>query len=208
MTIRQGQWPILIFNGIYLLAFASFYLSRKNYEFMIYIAVIVFFFLVILATNQRVRYPNHILWGLTAWSLMHMCGGGIHVGDHVLYGQMLIPLSSKYPVLRFDQFVHIVGFGVATLLMQHLLQPLLRPNLRTGTALSIVVVMAGLGAGALNEIVEFIAVVLVPETGVGGYENTALDLVSDLIGAVLALIYIRWHERKAPHNSTTAKTGN
>ena len=30
-----------------------------------------------------------------------------------------------------------------------------------------------------------------PETGVGGYVNTSLDLVSDLVGALGALVWIR-----------------
>ncbi|HIJ65904.1 MAG TPA: DUF2238 domain-containing protein [Candidatus Hydrogenedentes bacterium] len=197
MTIRKDQWPILILNLSYLVGFAAFYASRQNYEFLLYIGVIVVFFVLILFTNERVRYTNGILWGLTLWGLLHMCGGGIPVGDKVLYGQMLIPLSDTYPVFRFDQLVHIIGFGVATLLIYHLLKPLLRPDLKQWTALSIVVVMAGLGVGALNEVVEFLAVVLVPETGVGGYENTALDLVADLIGAVLALAYIRVCDAKA-----------
>ncbi len=194
MTIGKGQRPLLVVNLCYLVAFGAFYGSRKNYEFLIYVAVIVFFFFLILATNARVQYPNSILWGLTAWGILHMCGGGIPIGDHVLYGQVLIPLSQNYPVFRFDQLVHIVGFGVATLLIHHLLRPLLRPDLKRWTALSIVVVMAGLGVGALNEILEFLAVVLVPETGVGGYIHTSLDLVSDLVGAILALIYIRARE--------------
>ena len=193
MMLRKDQWPILAVNICYLLAAAVFYLSKENYEFLLYIGVIVFFFVLIIATNRRVRYPNHILWGLTAWGVLHMSGGGIQIGDHVLYGQILIPVSETYEVFRFDQFVHIVGFGVATLLMHHLLVPLLRPDIKEKTALSIVVVMAGLGVGALNEIVEFLAVVLVPETGVGGYINTSLDLVSDLVGAVLALVYLRVH---------------
>jgi len=197
LTIRKDQWPILILNLSYLVGFAAFYASRQNYEFLLYIGVIVVFFVLILFTNERVRYTNGILWGLTLWGLLHMCGGGIPVGDKVLYGQMLIPLSDTYPVFRFDQLVHIIGFGVATLLIYHLLKPLLRPDLKQWTALSIVVVMAGLGVGALNEVVEFLAVVLVPETGVGGYENTALDLVADLIGAVLALAYIRVCDAKA-----------
>jgi len=125
------------------------------------------------------------------WAILYMCGGGIRVGDGVLYGVILVPLSTKLPILRYDQFVHIVGFGVATLVMDHLLRPLLRPDLHRWTALSIVVVMAGLGVGALNEIIEFIATVVMPETGVGGYENTALDLVSDLVGAVLAIVFVR-----------------
>ena len=116
---------------------------------------------------------------------------------------MLIPVSQEYGIFRFDQLVHIIGFGVATLLMHHLLKPLLRPEVKRWTALSIVVVMAGLGVGALNEIVEFLAVVAVPETGVGGYTNTALDLVSDLIGALLALIYIRVVEARMPEKPPT-----
>ena len=136
------------------------------------------------------------------WGLLHMCGGGIPIGDKVLYGIILIPVSETYPIVRFDQFVHVVGFGVATLLMYHLLTPLLKPDLKGWTALSIVMVMAGLGVGALNEVVEFLAVVLVPETGVGGYWNTALDLVADLIGAVFALLYIRLRYRRPSPKSS------
>ncbi|MFO0896121.1 MAG: hypothetical protein U0836_01725, partial [Pirellulales bacterium] len=45
---------------------------------------------------------------------------------------------------------------------------------------------AGMGFGALNEVVEFAATLLVPETNVGGYENTGWDLVSNMIGAFTA----------------------
>jgi putative membrane protein len=108
---------------------------------------------------------------------------------------MLLPIvGDPYHIFKYDQFVHIVGFGTATLAMYYLLKPLLREDLKKWTALSIVVVMAGLGVGALNEIVEFAATVLVPETGVGGYINTSLDLVADLIGAIIALFYIRWQK--------------
>ena len=192
--VRKGQWPIVAVNVVYLLAASVFFGARHNYEFLLYIGVIVFFLALIAFTNERVRYSNGILWGLTVWAVLHMLGGGVQLRDHVLYGQILLPLSNRLPVLRFDQVVHMFGFGVATVLMQYLLRPVLKPDVRIGTALSIVVVMAGLGVGALNEIVEFIAVVLVPETGVGGYENTSLDLVSNLIGAVLALVYIRFRE--------------
>jgi len=132
-----------------------------------------------------------VLWGLTAWALLHMSGGGLYIDEVKVYEIILIPLSEQYHIFRYDQFVHIVGFGVATLVMYYLIKPLLRPNLDRWVALSIVIVMAGLGVGALNEIVEFAATVLVPETGVGGYTNTSLDLVSDLVGAVLAIAIIR-----------------
>ncbi len=191
MMLKKGQLPVLVVNGCALAAFAVLFAARKNYEFLLYIGVIIFFLGLILATNKRVDYPNGVLWGLTAWALLHMSGGGLYIGDIKLYEIILIPVSEKYHIFRYDQFVHIIGFGVATLVMYYLIRPLLRPDLDRRVALSIVVVMAGLGVGALNEIVEFTATVLVPETGVGGYINTSLDLVSDLVGAVLAMVIIK-----------------
>jgi putative membrane protein len=51
-----------------------------------------------------------------------------------------------------------------------------------------------MGLGALNEMIEFSAVLMVPGTNVGGYYNTALDLVSNSIGAVIAIIAVAWSE--------------
>lgn len=190
MHLKKGQLPIFIVNIAALLIFAFVFAKRKNYEFMIYIGVIIFFLVLILYTNRKVNYPNGILWGLTTWSLLHMSGGGIYINGRKLYALMIYPLVGEpYLIFKFDQFVHIVGFFVATLVVYHLIKPKLVKN-HGWIALSIVVVMAGFGLGALNEVVEFMATVITPETGVGGYENTALDLVSNLIGAILAMVYI------------------
>lgn len=202
MLLKKGQLPLLLVNVGMLLVFTIFYVSRRNDEFLIYIGVIIFFLLLILATNRRVDYPNGVLWGLTLWAFLHMSGGSLSIRGTRLYEVMLLPLSEDYPVFRYDQFVHIVGFGVATLAMYYLLRPLLKESLSRWAALSIVVVMAGLGVGALNEIIEFLATVLLPETGVGGYVNTSLDLVADLLGAIFALIVIRL---RYPRPSGTGK---
>src|SRR3989338_10485162 len=195
MHLKKGQLPIFIVNMAALLIFAFVFAKRKNYEFMIYIGVIIFFLALILYTNKKVNYPNSILLGLTAWSLLHMSGGGIYIDGKKLYTLMIYPLVGEpYLIFKFDQFVHILGFFVATLVVYHLIKPKLIKN-HKWAALSIVVVMAGFGLGALNEVVEFLATVITPETGVGGYENTALDLVSNLIGAVLAMVYIYVKEK-------------
>jgi hypothetical protein len=49
---------------------------------------------------------------------------------------------------------------------------------------------ASLGFGALNEVVEFVATLSIPETNVGGYENTGWDLVANLVGVALASLII------------------
>jgi hypothetical protein len=48
-----------------------------------------------------------------------------------------------------------------------------------------------MGFGALNEVIEFIAVLTIPNTNVGGYVNTGFDLVSNLVGCVIAAALIR-----------------
>ncbi len=193
--IKKEQIPLFIVIVTALIIFTFIFASRRNYEFIFYIGVIVFFLLLIIFTNKRVDYPLPVLWGLGVWALLHMSGGGIYINGRKLYSLILVPLVGEpYDIFRYDQFVHIIGFGVATLLMYYLLKPVIRPANNKWAALAIVVVMAGLGVGALNEIIEFIATVIVPNTGVGGYVNTALDLVSDLIGAIAAVFYLKYKE--------------
>ena len=190
MLLKKGQWLIFIFNFVYLLCSAIYFLSKENYEFVMYVGVVIFLFGLILITNKKVNYPNGVLWLLTGWGVLHMLGGGLRIGDSVLYGKMIYTFSETYRILKFDQVVHAFGFGVATLLAWILLKPLLKINPKKWFALSLIVVMAGLGFGALNEIIEFFAVVIMPETGVGGYINSSLDLVFNLIGAIIAMSYI------------------
>lgn len=196
MLIKKGQWPILLINICAILIFTIFFVSRQNYEFLMYIGVIIFFLLLISLTNHKVNYPNIVLWGLTIWALLHMSGGSLYIGDKRLYEMMLIELVGEpYRIFKYDQFVHIVGFGVATLAMYYLLRPLLKKDLEKWISLSIIIVMAGLGVGALNEIIEFLATIVMPQTGVGGYVNTSLDLVADLVGAAGAMIFLWIKER-------------
>ena len=121
-----------------------------------------------------------------------MCGGGVlfNNGTIKLYAIILIPLSAEYNIFRYDQLVHIVGFAVSTLIMFAILKSHINFKSKGKAALGIVIIMAGLGVGAVNEIIEFTATVLVPDTGVGGYINNSLDLVSDLFGAIIAWAYI------------------
>ena len=183
--------------------FSIRFLALKNYEFIGYIAVIILATGLLVSTMRRVAYPDSLLWLLFLWGLMHLAGGGIPIGDgHILYQWMIIPFSATAEFFRYDQLVHMIGFGAATYLVYALIRPYIA-TVRIGPALAIVIVMAGLGVGAFNEIVEFFATVILPETGVGGYVNTSLDLVADGIGALIATLLIaRYHHRElAKHNS-------
>jgi len=197
MKLRKGEWFLMIFNLAYIIGFGAYYISIKNYEFLWYVGVLVFFFLLIGLTLHRSKFDYLILWGLSLWGLMHMAGGGIRLGDSVLYAWRMIPIinSGDIFILKFDQFVHFFGFGVTTLIAYHLLKPYLNEETNYKIIYPLLVAVS-MGLGALNEIVEFAAVVSFPETGVGGYYNTALDLLFNMLGAIAAIFVIHFRRKK------------
>ena len=188
---KPGHIVLLVINIALLIAFGTSFLLKRNYEFMIYVGAIIVCLALIFVSFFRTTYSYATLTGLTIWSLMHMAGGAFYINGVRLYDLILLPLSQTYPILRYDQLVHTFGFAAATLTMFDLLRPLLKENLQHFIALSIVVVMAGLGVGAFNEIIEALVAATIPQSGVGGYVNTALDLIADFIGAILAFAFIK-----------------
>ena len=189
--MKKEHIVLLLINLALIAGFGLLFLVRLNYEFVIYVGVIIFFLCLVVISIKKVDYPLGTLVGLTVWSALHLAGGGVAIGEGRLYDVMLIRLSEAYPIWRYDQLVHIWGFGVSTLVAFSLLAGPLKKPVENRVALGIVLVMAGLGMGALNEILEFVVSLCVPESGVGGYINTSLDLCADLIGAILGLLYIR-----------------
>jgi hypothetical protein len=185
--LRQNRrdLPVILFSAAYMVVFVAVSLTRHNYEFILYAGVVLLLAAWILAKQRTVRFDLIILWGLSLWGLLHMAGGNIRVGDSVLYNVQLIPRF-----LRYDQLVHAFGFGTATLVCFHILSGMLKPEAPRGLTMIILVALMGCGVGALNEIVEFLAVLLMPETNVGGYENTLWDLIFNLFGASIAATWV------------------
>ncbi len=192
--MKKEYLPILLVHVLIVLFYTVFFLVKGNYEFIIYIIVIALLTALIFFSSKVFRYSKGLLWGLVIWSFLHLSGGGIQVGDGTLYQWMVLPLFENYPILRFDQVVHAFGFGVATFLVYELLQPFIQVKVKSSVALSIIIVMAALGLGALNEIIEFFATLVTPEHGVGDYVNNSLDMVFNLIGILIALVYLRHRE--------------
>jgi len=191
MLLTRREIPVLIVNLVYVPAFTVIALRNLNFEFVLYVGVILIIAAWVVWKQRSVRFDLPILWGLTIWGLLHMAGGNIRVGDDILYGLQLIPV-----VLRYDQLVHAFGFGTATLVCYHLLKPYLRDGIDRWRTLSILIVLMGSGLGAINEIIEFIAVKTLPETNVGGYDNTLWDLIFNLIGGLLAVGWLTVRRRR------------
>lgn len=187
MLLARREWPIVIFNAIYILAFSLVALRGKNYEFLLYAVIVILVAGWVLYKQRTTQLSAELLWCLSVWGLLHMAGGNVTIDNagHILYELQIIPV-----VLRYDQLVHAFGFGTATLVLHHILRPYLKPHLPHWWPLAILIVLMGSGIGAMNEIIEFIAEKTLEDTHVGGYDNTMLDLVFNLIGGVLAVLLL------------------
>ena len=188
-------WPVVAFTAAYLAAALGGALLRRNLEFVFYIGTMLVFIAIVALLDRRVRLSRGALWALSAWGAAHMAGGLVPVpsswpvneGQQVLYSLWLIPERLKY-----DQLVHAFGFGATTWVCWEGVRSVLPTAVahRPGPGILTLCGAAGMGFGALNEVIEFAATLLVPETNVGGYLNTGWDLVANLVGAAAAVALI------------------
>lgn len=189
---------VMVLTLTYLVAAIIGALATGNGEFVFYIGVMVVLIGAILVAHRRIRLSDGVLWGLSLWGLLHMAGGlvpvpaswPIHGDIRVLYSWWLIPGWLKY-----DQVVHAYGFAVTTLVCWQGLKAIVCANsgledLRPTPGMLTLCAAASMGFGALNEVIEFMATLMVPKTNVGDYVNTGWDLVFNLLGAVGAAVAV------------------
>ncbi|XOV89852.1 MAG: DUF2238 domain-containing protein [Pseudomonadota bacterium] len=174
----------MITSALLLLAFVGAALYRANYEFLFYASTLVILLVILFLLDRRFNFSQLSLWGFNLWMLLHLVGGMGSIGGTRMYDLVLLPLVGEpYDILKYDQVVHLYCYVVMAMLVFEVLVQLM--NLSHRGALFLVTVLAASGIGGLNEVIEFAAVVFVGSTGVGGYTNTALDLVANLIGAMI-----------------------
>jgi uncharacterized membrane protein YjdF len=196
--------PVAIFTAAYLLLATPFALRQQNTEFLFYIGVVLLLSLLVVALHRRVRLSAGVLWALSLWGLLHMLGGLVRLPESwptennsgVLYSLWLIP-----GVLKYDNPVHAFGFAVATQVCWECLRTV--PGIRPSFGILALCALAGMGLGSLNEIVEFAATLLIPNTNVGGYVNTGWDLVANALGALTTTLLIRIREKDRPAGQPT-----
>jgi hypothetical protein len=142
---------------------------------------------------RSVPLPGALAIALAIHATAHLAGGLVNVGNDVLYNASIGPriASLDTHLLQYDHFVHTFGSFVGTLTLWTLLVPssMKRPG---RFDLMILCVLAGLGVGAINEVIEFLATIAHTGAHVGGYTNTGWDLVANAIGGLVAGVVI-WH---------------
>ncbi|MBO6782746.1 MAG: DUF2238 domain-containing protein [Alphaproteobacteria bacterium] len=191
-NIKPVEWAVLTVTLAYTAVFGAIFIARGNAEFVWYVVTLLILVGIVALGQRKAAFPAAILWALSLWGFVHMAGGGVPVNDSVLYAYVVLPLAGngEFVFLKYDQVVHFYGFGVTAWLLWHLLRRHY-PEMAGSASVYVFPVLGAMGLGAANEMIEFAAVVAFPDTNVGGYINTALDLVFNAAGAITAMVLVR-----------------
>jgi hypothetical protein len=209
LSARRGvlsrSWPVVVFTAFYLAIATVVALRTDSKEFLLYFAGAPFLIWAIALVHKRVQLPVTMLWGMSLLGLFHTFGGLVMLpesapteGKPLLYNLWLVQDKLKY-----DNVVHIYGNALATWfcwnLLRYTISVVVKRDIREIPARPIFLLicfLAGVGVGALNELMEFGATQTVPgDTNVGGYVNTGWDFVCNTVGGLIT-IFILWLKRR------------
>lgn len=206
-NICYMKW-LYIFTGGYLGLGGIYFLQDFNYEFVIYVAVIIVIFALVFFTLKQTQFPLWSLWLLSIWGLMHVLGGAIETKDGVLFAYRIYPFldaGGDMYILKYDQVVHTYLYGLTAIMSYQLISRVFG-LVRFSCLAGAVAVLVSLGISALNEIMEFLIAVSLERNGVGGYENAMLDLIFNLGGALVAMaVYRQFKKRKESQDNPIAE---
>ena len=202
--MKKSEWLLLTFNLAYITGFTVYYLLQRNYEFMAYIGVIVVLVALVAGFQHRIHFPHFILWMFSVWGLLHMLGGGLRLSSGmVLYRWIPIELYNahdilgEFVILKFDQILHFYIYFAMSFVLAHVLARITNKEVKP-LYFYFFVVIGSMGLSVVNELIEFTAVIISPNTGVGGYYNTLLDLLFNTFGAITGA-FVDYAYRKTLH---------
>jgi uncharacterized membrane protein YjdF len=177
----------------YLAGFGVYGLAAGRPSTGLYLLTVVSVAAVLAAVDRSVGLSSALVLGLALWGFLHVAGGLVPWGHAVLYNADL-----HVPTLHYDRLVHALGFGLAGVACwQALRRHVATRPVTAGVAF--IVGLAGMGVGAMNELVEFGITHLVRQSAIGGYQNTGWDLVFDAIGCTVAALWVYRTDRAGRH---------
>lgn len=160
-----------------------------NTEFVIYAVTALVLVAILYKTDQTFHYSPYALWGFAVWIALHSLGGLASINGVRVYDYMLLNMVGEpYSILKYDQVVHFYTYIVIGSLLCSVVESITSAK-ASHVTVGIVVVLAAVGVGALNEIIEFLPVVFFDSPGPGGYHNTVIDLITNALGAMAAVFF-------------------
>lgn len=183
------------FNLVLLVATTTYAFFTASAEFGMYAVVMFGIGLLIWKVMRKYDYAVWMLLLLQVGIFAHFAGGFTFVDGVSLYWYEGLGI-------RFDRIVHFYNSAIGAVVMLSVYR---QAGLTLGTWEPWVVIMTVFGLGAIIEIIEFAAVTVVPNTGVGDHANTIEDMIVNLVGAAVGYLVGRAVLRGRATLSASAK---
>ncbi|MCE2526938.1 MAG: hypothetical protein J4G00_05330 [Actinomycetia bacterium] len=133
--------------------------------------------LILMYVDGRVRFSTHVLVFLCISGFCHMAGGNLVFEDLFLYEQ-------SWGGIGYDHLVHVIGLGTAGLAVWEATTWIL--HARSGKEAALVAFLGANAVGAVIEIGEYLATLVLSVASVGDYANNMQDLIANMVGGLLA----------------------
>ncbi|MFH1174387.1 MAG: DUF2238 domain-containing protein [archaeon] len=185
MTEDEKKMLVLYGAALYIIVFTFIEFLQHNTEFLFYTFIMGALILLLMRNNEKLHLNVFSVMSLVLIGAMHILAGNLHVYGQRLYDVQLLTW------LRMDNVVHLLASILLGIVMYKLIREY-APNITSRLALFVLVILAVSGIGAINEIGELITVIYFNAAAqVGNYLNNALDLVFNLIGAIIGFCIAR-----------------
>ncbi len=175
---------------VYYDRFIAFRGKVNIHEFYIYAVVIFSLIVVAWMRFRHVIIATHLLVMVQIGILIHFAGAFVQIDGHRLYDERF------WFGVRYDKWVHAYNSCTAVFVVSALFA---RAQVVLQRLHWAVLVLCVLGLGAIVEIVEFFVSLTVTHNGVGGYHNNMFDLVANLCGSLVAVVFLRWRRISYVH---------
>jgi hypothetical protein len=180
----RDEAPVIVAGAVYLIAFTGYGVITGARLTIAYAVIVIVLGVVLSFVHLRVGFSRPVLWAFAAWGFLHMAGGLIEFPS----GEVLYNIDWGVPVVRYDRLIHAFGFGTSSVACAQAMRGRMGVTNFRGAA-AFIVWLAGMGVGALNEMVEF-WMSQVTTTNVGGFVNTGWDLVANTLGTAIAAFWV------------------
>ena len=179
--VTIGVLALIAVLGIF--AYITNYMEFMFYSIFMFIAI---FFVLIY--HKKLHLSLGIFLMVLSLIILHMIAGFVRISGTRLY-------DLTFTLFRVDNLMHSYGAVIFALVAYSYIRPYLdREAKHDSLALASIIILLTMGFGAINEVLEFTAVMLFDSLGVGGYNNNMLDLIYNFVGGMAgAAILVYYH---------------
>ena len=187
-SIRRHPW-IFGISVAYVGAWTAYGFGTGSDLTVPYLGWMLFAGGILLYVDGRVRFSTHVLALLAGSGFCHMAGGHLEFDGVLLYEQSI-------GVIGYDHLLHVVGLGSAGLAVWEATCWKLRAI--SGFEAALVAFLGANAVGAIIEIGDYLATLVVSAARAGDYANNMQDLIANLVGAGLAAWWVGRGPRGIP----------